>query len=102
MSLSAPSPRWILRPVDELAVSRVRASTGTSLSPLVQRLLAQRDPGSGDAVQRFLQPKLVAKTRHDVAVPIGGVEHLAGCGEPAVRSTYDLQTLRKAPAAGRG
>ena len=62
MSLSAPSPRWILRPVDELAVSRVRASTGTSLSPLVQRLLAQRDPGSEEAVQRFLQPKLQGLT----------------------------------------
>jgi single-stranded-DNA-specific exonuclease len=62
MSLSAPSPRWILRPVDELAVSRVRASTGTSLSPLVQRLLAQRDPGSEEDVQRFLQPKLQGLT----------------------------------------
>ena len=37
---------------------RVSACTGGRLSPLVQRLLAQRDPGSEEAVERFLQPRL--------------------------------------------
>ena len=37
---------------------RVSACTTGKLSPLVQRLLAQRDPGSDEAVARFLQPKL--------------------------------------------
>jgi single-stranded-DNA-specific exonuclease len=37
--------------------ARFDATTG-KLSPLVQRLLAQRDPGSDEAVARFLQPKL--------------------------------------------
>lgn len=58
MSISIPPPRWVLRPVAEEAMRRVSACTTGKLSPLVQRLLAQRDPGSDEAVARFLQPKL--------------------------------------------
>jgi single-stranded-DNA-specific exonuclease len=58
MRISIPPPRWVLRPVAEEAMRRVSACTTGKLSPLVQRLLAQRDPGSDEAVARFLQPKL--------------------------------------------
>jgi single-stranded-DNA-specific exonuclease len=58
MTISIPPPRWVLRPVAAEAMRRVSACTTGKLSPLVQRLLAQRDPGSDEAVARFLQPKL--------------------------------------------
>ena len=58
MRISIPPPRWVLRPVAAEAMRRVSACTTGKLSPLVQRLLAQRDPGSDEAVARFLQPKL--------------------------------------------
>ncbi len=56
--LTLPAPRWILRPVADEAMRRVEAYSGPALSPLVQRLLAQRDPGSAEGVERFLNPKL--------------------------------------------
>jgi single-stranded-DNA-specific exonuclease len=56
--LTLPAPRWILRPVADEALARVRAYAGATLSPLVQRLLAQRDPGTAEGVERFLNPKL--------------------------------------------
>ena len=56
--LTLPAPRWILRPVAAEALARVRAYSGAKLSPLVQQLLAQRDPGSAEGVEKFLHPKL--------------------------------------------
>ena len=56
--LTLPAPRWILRPVAEEALGRVQACRGLKLSPLVMRLIAQRDPGSSEAVERYLNPKL--------------------------------------------
>lgn len=56
--LTLPAPRWILRPVAEEAMRYVEAWTGGNLSPLVRRLIAQRDPGSTEAVDRYLNPKL--------------------------------------------
>jgi len=56
--LTLPAPRWILRPVADEALARVRAYEGARLSPLVQLLLAQRDPGSPEGVEKFLNPKL--------------------------------------------
>lgn len=56
--LTLPAPRWILRPVADEALRRVQAYTGAKLSPLVQQLLAQRDPGSTEGVDKFLHPKL--------------------------------------------
>ena len=52
------APRWILRPYAAEAVRRMEDSAGIPLSPLVRKLLAQRDPGDTAAVQRFLDPKL--------------------------------------------
>lgn len=56
--LTLPAPRWILRPVAEEAMRRVEACRAAGLSPLVLRLIAQRDPGSAEAVERYLNPKL--------------------------------------------
>lgn len=56
--LTLPAPRWILRPVADEALARVLSYSGAALSPLVQRLLAQRDPGTAEGVDRFLNPKL--------------------------------------------
>src|SRR5436190_9614324 len=56
--LTLPAPRWILRPVADEALARVLSYSGANLSPLVQRLLAQRDPGTTEGVDRFLNPKL--------------------------------------------
>ncbi len=56
--LTLPAPRWILRPVADEALARIRSYSGATLSPLVQRLLAQRDPGTADGVDRFLNPRL--------------------------------------------
>jgi single-stranded-DNA-specific exonuclease len=56
--LKLPAPRWILRPVAGEAMRRVEAWQGGKLSRLVQQLIAQRDPGSTEAVDRYLNPKL--------------------------------------------
>ncbi len=56
--LTLPATRWILRPVADEAMRRVEAYRGPVLSPLVMRLIAQRDPGSAEAVERYLNPKL--------------------------------------------
>lgn len=56
--LTPPAPRWILRPVADEAMRRVESCCGAALSSLVRRLIAQRDPGSAEAVERYLNPKL--------------------------------------------
>jgi len=56
--LTLPAPQWILRPVAEEALRHVQAWQGGVLSPLVMRLIAQRDPGSAEAVERYLNPRL--------------------------------------------
>lgn len=57
--LTLPAPRWILRPVADEAMRCVESYRGeVLLSPLVQRLLAQRNPGTEEAVERYLNPRL--------------------------------------------
>lgn len=50
---------WRLRPVPVEALAAVESSAaGRGLPPLVQRLLAQRGLGEGEALNRYLNPRL--------------------------------------------